>query len=107
MTFENKCPICGRVAGNRMEYHHLKPVTFRTRTKEVHEKDNKILIHPICHRKLHSAITELEMLHHYHSVARLLEHDEIRKFIKWVENRAPDFYVKTKETKERKNKRRR
>lgn len=79
--------------------HHLVPATFKGK--------EKITIHKICHSKLHSAITEREMEHYYHTIERLLEHEEIQKFIKWVKKQPDDFYSKNKETKERKRKRRR
>ena len=47
------------------------------------------------------------MLKYYHTIERLLEHEEIQKFIKWVKNKDPEFYIKHKETKARKSKRRR
>ncbi len=79
--------------------HHLIPATFKGK--------EKIVLHKICHAKLHSAITEREMEHYYNTVERLLEHEEIQKFVKWVKKQPDDFYSKNKETKERKRKRRR
>ena len=95
------CPICKRemIKGKSIDDHHLIPRTFKGK--------EKISLHKICHRKLHTVFTEREMQHYYHTIERLLEHEEIIKFVKWVKNKDPLFYVKNKDTKERKGKRRR
>ncbi len=97
---EGCCPICNRPLGEvRLEDHHLLPKTFGGK--------ETICIHGVCHQKLHSAITEREMQHYYHTIERLLEHEEIQKFIKWVSKKPPEFYSKNDETSHRKGKRRR
>jgi hypothetical protein len=101
------CPICKRECGGKMEAHHLKPVTFKTRTREVHGKDNLVTIHSICHQKIHSTFSEKELLDYYHTVERLTEHEEMQKFITWVKKKPTDFYSKNDDTKSRKKKRRR
>lgn len=93
------CPLCGRVMLSRScEAHHLIPVTFKGK--------ETVILHRICHRKLHSCITEREMQHYYHTIERLIEHEEVQKFIRWVMDKDPEFYVKNKETRVRKGKRR-
>ncbi len=79
--------------------HHLIPATFKGR--------DKIDLHKICHSKLHTVFSEREMQHYYHTINRLLENEDIQKFIKWVSKKAPDFNDKNKDTKSRKGKRRR
>ena len=101
------CSLCGRSYGSRMEDHHLKPRTYRTRTKEVHERDNLIRIHKMCHQKIHATFSEDELLRYYHTVDRLLEHPEIQKFVKWISKKEPDFYDKNDDTSSRKKKRKR
>lgn len=101
------CPICHREYGGEVQYHHLKPVTFKTRTKEVHDENNLIKIHRVCHQKIHATFSEKDLLNYYHTIDRLLSHEEIQKFIKWVKNKPLDFYDKNDDTKDRKNKRRR
>lgn len=101
------CPICGRPYGGPMEDHHLKPKTFKTRTNEVHEKENLIRIHRMCHQKIHATFSEHELLTYYHTVERLLEHDEMVKFVKWISKKPPEFYDKNDDTKSRKRKRKR
>jgi hypothetical protein len=79
------CEICGRelILGQNVDLHHLIPKTFKgTET---------ILIHRICHTKIHSLFTERELLHHYHTAERLRSHPEMEKFIRWLRNKAPEF----------------
>jgi len=92
-----KCPLCKRPLGTRWDKHHLIPKTFRGTVK--------IPIHKICHNKIHSVFTERELDKYYHTIDRLLESEHIVKFVKWVSKKDPDYYEKTKETKERKRKR--
>jgi len=101
------CPICDRIKGGEMQDHHLKPKTFKSRTKEVHNKDNLVHIHKICHQKLHATFSEKEMFDHYHTVDNIMASEEMQKFAKWVSKKAPDYYDKNNETHSRKQKRRR
>ena len=92
------CPVCDRILGTVMvDEHHLIPKTFKGRDTEA--------IHKVCHRFLHANITEREMLNYYHTWERIREHEEVKKFIAWVKNKPPEFYVKTDESKSRRSKR--
>ena len=96
-----KCPICSRemIPGPTVDEHHLLPKTFKGK--------ETITLHKICHRYIHAQLSERELLNYYHTVERLLEHENIQKFIKWVSKKPPEYYEKTKDSKERKQKRRR
>lgn len=95
-----KCPICKRELTNwSVSSHHLIPKTFKGK--------ETVDLHKICHRKLHSVYTEREMVKYFHTIERLLEHNEIIKFVKWVSKKNIDFYNGSKETTDRKSKRRR
>jgi hypothetical protein len=102
-----KCPICNREDGGQMQDHHLKPITYRTRTKEVHQSTNLIRIHAMCHQKIHATFSEKELLDYYHTVDRIINHEEMVKFIKWINKKPPEFYDKNNDTKQRKRKRKR
>jgi hypothetical protein len=94
------CLLCTRELTEKSESaHHLIPKTFKG--KEI------VVLHKICHRKLHATITEREMKKYYHTIDRLLENEEIEKFVKWVQKKDPDYYDSSKETTVRKNKRKR
>lgn len=92
------CPICGReLGGVRVEAHHLIPKTFGGK--------ETIDVHKMCHQKIHATFSERELQHYYHTVERLVEHEEIGKFIKWIRKKPADYYDKNDDTKARKRRR--
>lgn len=93
-----KCGLCGRELGDVLvEDHHMIPKTFKgSETQPVHK---------ICHRAIHATFTERELQHYYHTFERLLEHEDIQKFVRWVSKKPPDYFVGTKETNVRNGKR--
>lgn len=93
------CPLCDRPLGVvNVDAHHLIPKTFKGKAL--------VNLHKICHRKIHATFTERELLHYYHTIERLREHEQIQSFVKWVAKKDPAFYDGSKETAERKKKRR-
>ena len=104
---KNKCPICGREDGGEMQDHHLKPVTFKSRTKEVHDPGNFVHIHKVCHQKIHATFSEHDLFQYYHTVERLLENEDMQKFVKWINKKPVEYYDKNDDTKARKRKRKR
>lgn len=104
-----KCSICNRVMveGPTINEHHLVPKTHGNRDKRARERDNLVVIHKICHDKIHSTFSEYDLTNYYHTIDRLVEHSEMQKFIKWVRKKNPKFVDTHKDTKERKRKRRR
>jgi hypothetical protein len=93
------CGICGRELGNiNIDKHHLIPKTFKGK--------ETVLLHRICHRKIHASITERELANVYNTVDLICTHPEIDKFVKWVANKPPDYYSGSDETVSRKKKRR-
>ena len=95
---ERACPLCGRaMPDGTYNAHHLIPVTFKG--KEL------VDLHYICHSKIHHTFTERELEHYYHTIDRLLENEDIQKFVKWVAKKDPTFNDKNKDTKNRKRKR--
>lgn len=64
------------------------------------------LMHDICHAKIHHTFTEAELLNYYHTFDRLLEHEQIQKFVAWIKKKELSFYDKNDDTKARNRKRR-
>lgn len=81
------CPLCGRPLGERRERHHLVP-----RLKGGRET---VLLHPICHRKIHSLFGEAELARRYASIAALRAHPEIGRFVHWLDGKPADFHAAT------------
>lgn len=95
-----KCPICERemIDGPSIGRHHLMPKTFGGK--------ETIEMHRICHRKIHSLLTDRELQHIYHTVQTLLQHEGIQKFVKWVSKKDPEFYDVSKDTQRIRNRKR-
>jgi hypothetical protein len=82
------CPLCRRPLGTRVEAHHLIP-----RLKGGRET---VDLHAICHRKIHSLFTESELANYYNTAERLLENEDVQKFVQWVSKKDPDFHDPSK-----------
>ena len=82
------CGLCGRPLGSSADRHHLIPKTFKGK--------ETVLIHKICHGKIHSVFKERELAKYYHTFERLLENDDIKSFVEWVSKKDPDFYDTSK-----------
>jgi len=91
MSSEEICPVCRRKLGDSWDRHHLVPKTFKG--KEV------VNIHRICHRKIHSVFTERELMRYFNTVERILENEEMKKFVRWVAKKPIDFYDSSKDSK--------
>ena len=87
------CALCERPLGRRRERHHLIP-----RLKGGRET---VLVHPICHRKIHARFSEAELARSYSTPEQLRADPEIAKFIKWLEGKPPDFHAPTKRARRR------
>ena len=91
---KGQCPICKRELGKkRLSKHHLIPLSRGGRHGET------VLLHNICHQKIHSVFTEKELKKEYYSVEKILSHEAIQKFVKWVAKKAPAYYDSSKKTK--------
>ena len=89
MSTETKtCVICCRELGSEtlLSKHHLIPKSKGGRHSPT------ILIHNICHQKIHSVFTEKELKNHYNTVEKLLANEAMSKFVKWVGKKHIDFY---------------
>jgi hypothetical protein len=83
------CPLCKRELAEPCTKHHLIPLSKGGKDTPT------ILLHKICHDKIHAVLTETELKTHYHTIERLQEHEEIARFIKWLRNKPPEFYDKS------------
>jgi hypothetical protein len=94
---EELCPLCGRPLGSEnIDRHHLIPRTFKG--------TEQFPIHKICHRKIHSTLTEKELFRSFHTWEALRQHDDIRTFIAWVAKKEPGFYSRTFSSKAKRRK---
>ncbi len=80
------CPLCGREIPPHLESrHHLIP-------KLKGGKHGTIaILHRMCHSKIHSVFSEAELARSYDTIEKLLAHEEIAKFVRWIRKRPIDF----------------
>ncbi len=100
---DSRCPLCGSlmIRGASLDKHHLIPKSRKGKGAE--------LVHMVCHRKIHSVFDESVLARDYNTWEILREHQEIKKYIKWVRKkfaRDPEFIDKHKNTRDRKRRRR-
>lgn len=50
-----------------------------------------VLLHAICHKEIHAALTEAELARDYASIEALRAHPRLARFIAWVAKRPPGF----------------
>jgi hypothetical protein len=79
------CPLCGRplVPGPSVNEHHLIPRTYKG--------TSTVLLHRVCHGKIHSVLSEKELRDWYHTIDRLRSHPEIADFVDWVRRKDPEW----------------
>ena len=80
------CSLCGRPLAHPYNRHHLLPLSKGGRGTTT------VLLHKICHDKIHSVFTEMELKRHYNTVEKLKSNEEIAAFVKWVSKKEPQFY---------------
>ncbi len=83
------CPLCERPLAAPANKHHLIPLSRGGRGTTT------VLMHKICHDKIHSVLTEAEIKRSYFTIEALQQQEEIAAFIRWVSSRPPEFYDKS------------
>jgi len=77
------CPICKRPYDDTMDEHHLIPKSKKGK--------ETVTLHRVCHDKIHATFTEKELAKQYNTIEKLLEHEEISKFAKWVAKKPANY----------------
>lgn len=83
------CPLCERTLAPPCNRHHLLPLSKGGKGTQT------ILLHKICHDKIHAVFSEMELKRHYHTIERLKEQEEIKAFLLWVRKKEPEYYDKS------------
>lgn len=83
---KKNCPLCGRELAEPCNLHHLLPLSQGGKGTET------VMLHNICHSKIHSLFTESELARHYNTIEKLRANEDIQTFIKWVSKQPPQFY---------------
>jgi hypothetical protein len=86
------CPLCERPIGDEKNgnKHHLRPKSKGGKSDVI------VVLHRVCHDKIHSVFTNKQLADHYNTIEKLLTNEDIQKFVKWVKKKAPDYYDHSK-----------
>jgi hypothetical protein len=96
------CPLCERkILQGYGNDHHLVPKLKGGRNGDT------AYMHIICHSKLHSLYSEIELATHYYTIELLRQQPEIQKFVKWIKKRPLTYKDSNKQSKDHKKKRKR
>ena len=87
----DRCALCERPLGRRVEWHHLVP-------KSEGGRDTAPL-HPICHRAIHAAFGNTELARRYSDLDSLRAEPAIQRFLAWIAGKTPDFSAPTRRAK--------
>lgn len=81
------CPLCKRPipADVPQSRHHLVPKLKGGKGGET------VLLHHICHKEIHAALSEAELARQFHTIEALRSYPRIEKFVNWVSKRPPGF----------------
>ncbi|MDB5207444.1 MAG: endonuclease [Flavisolibacter sp.] len=80
------CSLCDRELAVPFNRHHLLPLSKGGKGTPT------ILLHKICHNKIHAVFTGMELKRRYNTIESIKEQEEMAAFIKWVAKKEPQFY---------------
>ena len=83
-----RCWLCERPLGRRVQRHHPVPKAKGGR--------ETVPVHPICHRTIHANFTNAELSRGGASRDQLLEKEPVARFVDWVQGKPPDFHAPTR-----------
>lgn len=51
-----------------------------------------VMLHKMCQEKINATFELMEQKRYYHTIERIMENEDIQKFVKWLKNKDPEFY---------------
>lgn len=87
MNEERTCWLCGRLIGQRTEWHHPIPKSRGGR--------ETVPLHPICHQAIHANFSNAELARGGQNVETLRQNPAVAKFLQWIEGKPADFHART------------
>ncbi|WP_019832168.1 HNH endonuclease [Sphingomonas sp. PR090111-T3T-6A] len=82
-----RCALCDRPLGARIEWHHVVPKSEGGR--------ETVPLHPICHRAIHRVASNKELARRYGTLEALRAVPEMARFLAWIANKPADFHAPT------------
>jgi hypothetical protein len=95
--YKGVCPICDRPMyddGKSINQHHFLPKSKGGKEQEY--------LHRICHDQIHGLWTNNQLEHEFSVPETIKNSPLIENFLKWIKNKDPLFYLKTKPSKNKK-----
>jgi hypothetical protein len=86
-TTDERCWLCARPLGARVEFHHPVPKSRGGR--------ETVPIHPVCHRTLNRTFSNAELGVFGDSIAAIRADLRIGRFLAWISTKEPDFHAPT------------
>jgi len=90
------CELCNRSENVVLDEHHFIPKTLHSNkwykknfTKE--QLHSTILLCRDCHDAIHGFITEKELGKNYNTKEKLMAHEKVAGFVKWIANKKNQF----------------
>ena len=80
--------MCERQLGHRVQQHHPVPKSKKGR--------ETVPVHPICHKTIHKVFSNAELARLGNDRSRLLENEDVAKFLRWIGDKPPDFHAPTR-----------
>ena len=80
-----RCALCERPLGTRVEWHHLVPKSQGGRETAP--------VHPICHRTIHALVPNAELARAFADPAALRAREDVTRFLRWIADKPPDFHA--------------
>ena len=90
MSADPICPLCLRPIppGVPQSLHHLIPKLKGGKGGAT------ILVHHICHKEVHAALSEADLAREYNTAEALRGHPRLAVFFDWVAKRPPGFHAR-------------
>lgn len=83
-----RCVLCGRPLGAKVEWHHLVPKSEGGRVTAP--------VHPICHRTIHALVSNKDLAGEYADVDALRARPDVQRYLRWIADKPPDFHAPTR-----------
>ena len=83
----DRCALCDRPLGRRVEWHHVVPRSEGGR--------DTVPLHPICHRAIHAA-ADNGALARAGTLDAIRDWPAVARFLGWIADKPPDFHAPTR-----------
>ena len=99
---KSKCELCG-ISCKTTKHHLIPQLKCKNKYKEIKDDPlNIIWVCRSCHDQIHACFSESQLRDLYNTKKKLLESDEMKKYISW-KIKHPDFKGHSKMSNNRRN----